>query len=223
MWKLVLAALALSASIGSLRTNAQTQITLIANTSGNFTFTPTGPLGAENYTLSSNISGKALGTGGLLSNLDNYSITGSPVILTLDLPFNPPTQHAEYDATGMLDLKITDPSMGNAVVLEGMLSLVDLVQNSISGQTNTSLVANLTSITGPLWAPFAPEPGVIQLTLDLTNAGFLPHPGLGTPSPQTADLLTSSITPAPEVASILLFGTGLLFIGKMLRRKQLAT
>jgi len=170
------------------------------------------------------IAGTTTGNGDLLGTNGYYSITGGPVTLTLGNFLT--NVFADYNAAGTLSFSDTTGSGGaGTVLLAGTLSLVDLAQTFSTGVTDTSLAANVTITGGSLMAPgepYANGDGIGQLTLNLSGLGYLPTSAGGTASLSVGTLNPATIDPAPELNSMLLFGTGLVVFGAILRRRLVA-
>jgi hypothetical protein len=213
---IALAALTLAITLSSSSAKAQTGLTLSANSSGTITFAANG----ASVTMSS-LAGSVTGSGALTGTNGFYSISGPSVTLTLISSL--PTVFAEYNASGIVNFDIsTGPGGSGTTLLKGTLSLVDLEQASSIGITDPVLNANLTVTGGSLSGagePFAlgAGSGVGVLTLDLSGVGYLP-----TSSGGRAALESGSFDPTPEPTSMLLFGSGVLAFGIILRRRLIA-
>ena len=104
-------------------------------------------------------------------------------------------------------------------LLMGNLSLVDLVQAFSSGMTNTSALTDMTITGGSLNGNYPGNTGISQLTINLTGLGFLP--GLGSAMATSLRGATLDAVVVPEPISMLLFGSGLILFGIILRRRHL--
>jgi hypothetical protein len=191
---------------------AQTQILLGASTSGDVSFAPTGS-GNVNMQFVS-VQGAATGEGGLASISGTYSFTdASPSGVGLTLVSSTPPS-ALYDATGTIDFSITS---GANLLLQGNMDLIDVDQVFSNLYTDSSVVGNVT-ITGGSDANLflTSEAGTSGLTINLGGGVFLPTLSSST----TGSISNGFIDPTPEPASMLLFGTGLLAVAGILRRKR---
>jgi hypothetical protein len=162
------------------------------------------------------VSGTAAGLGGLLGTTGYYTVIGS-VPLTLGTNFTSPFDFADYTGSGTLDFSIGS-TPGGTNLLDGTLSLLDFVQVSSTGMTNVTKATDITITSGSLAGDFPGSAGISQLTLNLGGL-FLPSLGMGTTVAEklaggTLDALTT-----PEPRSMLLFGSGLVLFGIILRRR----
>jgi len=210
----VLSVLALGITFGSMTASAQTAISLGTSTTKGVTFTP---IGGGSLSMGAAIFGTAAGQGGLLGTTGFYSLsTPSPVMLTLGPSFGP--LFADYAASGTLNFEITTLSGGMGTdLLKGSLSLIDLVQLTSSGYTNTSALADITLTGGTLESDFPGKTGIGQLTINLSGLGFLPSLTGATATNLRNGALDT--LPTPEPWSMLLYGSGLVLIGFALRRR----
>jgi hypothetical protein len=209
----VLSVLALALLFGSMPASAQTGISLSPSSTSAITFTSTG---GGDLSLAAGVFGTAAGQGALLGNNGFYTLSGGPVALTLVNSFG--TVFADYTASGLLNFDITTKSGGmGSPLLTGTLSLVDLIQGGSTGLTNTSAVADVTITGGSLSSDYPKASGIAQLTINLAGLPFLPTLS----GAMSTKLGTSSIDPlpTPEPWSMLLYGSGLILIGFVLRRR----
>jgi hypothetical protein len=98
--------------------------------------------------------------------------------------------------------------------LSGTLALVNLGQSGSSGTLNTNFQANLTGLSGSLASLFTSSGGRANISLDLSTST-----DLSTLTSATGSIDHGSISQTPEASSMLLFGSGLLMAGGILRRK----
>lgn len=210
---IVLLVLALGVTIGSMTASAQTGIALSTSSTSGITFTPTG---GGNLSMAAGVFGSAAGLGGLLGTTGFYSLSGAPVVLTLGPHLSP--FFADYSASGTLSFMITSMPGGMGTdLLKGTLSLVDFVQALSTGMTNTSAVADMTITGGTLMGDYPGSTGVSQLTINLAGLGFLPN--LMGAKATNLKGATLDALPTPEPWSMLLYGSGLVLFGIILRRR----
>jgi hypothetical protein len=210
---LVLSVLALTATFGSMTARAQTAISLNTSTTKGITFTST-TMG--NLMMGAALFGTAAGQGGLLGTTGFYSLnTPSPVTLTLGPSFSP--FFADYTASGTLNFDITSMNGGGTDLLKGTLSLVDLVQITSSGFTDTSVLTNIILTGGTLESSFPGGGAIGQLTINLAGLGFLPSLSGAISTNLRHGSIEALATPEPW--SMLLYGSGLVLIGFVLRRR----
>jgi hypothetical protein len=209
----VLFVLVLAVTFGSMNASAQTGIALSTSSTSGITFTPEC---GGNLSLKTDVSGSAAGLGGLLGTFGFYALSGAPVVLTLGSSLSP--LFADYSASGTLNFEITSKAGGMGTdLLMGTLTMVDLVQIASSGVTNTSVGADMTITGGSLIGDYPGKTGVSQLTINLAGLGFLPN--LSAAMATKLGGATLDALPTPEPWSMLLYGSGLLVIGFVLRRR----
>jgi hypothetical protein len=209
----VLSVLALGITFGSMTTNAQTGIALSTSSTSGITFMSTG---GGNLSMAAGVFGSAAGLGGLLGSTGFYSLSGAPIALTLGPSFSP--IFADYTASGTLNFDITSKPGGLGTdLLMGTLTLVNLVQVTSTGMTNTSGIADLTLTGGTLEGAYPGKTGIAQLTINLAGLGFLPTL-TGAHSTKLGGATLDAL-PTPEPWSMLLYGSGLVLIGFVLRRR----
>jgi hypothetical protein len=209
----VLFVLVLAITFGSMTASGQTGIALSTSSTSGITFTPEC---GTHLSMKTDVSGSAAGLGGLLGTFGYYALSGAPVVLTLGSSVSP--LFADYSASGTLNFEITSQPGGMGTdLLMGTLTLVDLVQIASSGVTNTSLGADMIISGGSLIGDYPGKTGVSQLTINLAGLGFLP--GLSTAMATKLGGATLDALPTPEPWSMLLYGSGLVLIGFVLRRR----
>ena len=209
----VLSVLALAVMFGSMPANAQTGIALSMSSTSGITFMSTG---GGNLSLAAGVFGSAAGLGGLLGQTGFYSLSGAPIALTLVASF--PTIFADYSASGTLNFEITSKPGGMGTdLLMGTLKLVDLAQTFTTGKTNSTAVADMTITGGTLKPDYPGSTGISQLNINLAGLGFLPTLSGAKSTKLTGATLDA--LPTPEPWSMLLYGSGLVLIGFVLRRR----
>jgi hypothetical protein len=209
----VLSVLALGVMFGSMPANAQTGIALSTSSTSGITFMSTG---GGNLSLAAGVFGSAAGLGGLLGSTGFYSLSGAPIALTLVTGTSP--IFADYSASGTLNFEITSMPGGLGTdLLMGTLQLIDLVQVTATGFTNTSAVADMTITGGTLQSSYPGSTGISQLSINLAGLGYLPALSGAKSTKLTGATLDA--LPTPEPWSMLLYGSGLVLIGFVLRRR----
>jgi PEP-CTERM motif len=149
-----------------------------------------------------------------------YSISGTPTInLAAGVP-EPPFWTVSQSAPLTFCFS-QDAGCTGTVYLEGNLQLLNMLNAGTTGAFNYNSTGNLTDLTGlvGLTSEFPGGTGVVNLNFSTHN---MPTLGslLGTTSSKfgTINFLTVSTTPEPT--SMLLFGSGLLALGAILRRRK---
>jgi hypothetical protein len=146
----------------------------------------------------------------------HYTLTGGPVSLT----YNGSGDYTP-SSTPVLDFTLTGTG-GTTGTLTGTVTLVDIQQSGKTGSgqgvgVNTDFETNvtITSATGGM-TQFLNNTGVLNLVLHLSSTGAI-YEITGS---KTASITSGSLTPNPEPASMILFGSGLLALGAAIRRKK---
>jgi len=212
-----LSVLTLAVGFSSLTARASTTgFVLGTGTNGGITFTPTGG-GNQSMSLPVTNTGTATGTDSLLRTNGFYFLDGGPVALKNVAADNIPPIIAYFTASGALNFEIDSNSADTGTdILLGTLTLVDLTQFGAAGVTNlfATVDMNITGGTAQAQAAFGGK-GIARFIIDLTATGYLPT----ATGPTTATFQSGSFDVAPEPTSMLLFGSGLLTIAVMLRRR----
>lgn len=213
----VLAVLTLAVVLGSVTASAQTGISFSTSSTSGITFTPAG---SGNLSMLVAVDGSAAGTGALLGTTGFYSLTAAiPVALLLGPSFSP--FFAAYTASSTLNFDITSGMGGSGTdLLKGTLSLLSFAQAFSTGMTNPSGLVDITITGGTLQSFYSGSNGVSQLTIELAGLGFLPN--LSGPMATNLEGGTLDALPTPEPSSMLLYGTGFLLFGTILRRRLLS-
>jgi hypothetical protein len=212
LW-VVFSVLTLGVMFGSMPANAQTGIALSTSSTNGITFMSTG---GGNLSMAAAVFGSAAGLGGLLGTTGFYTLSGAPITLTLGPSFSP--IFADYNASGTLNFEITSKPGGLGTdLLMGTLTLLDLVQITHTGMTNTDGVADMTITGGTLKGDYPGSTGISQVTINLAGLGFLPS--LSGARSTMLGGATLDALPTPEPWSMLLYGSGLVLIGFVLRRR----
>jgi hypothetical protein len=144
-----------------------------------------------------------------------YTLTGGPVTLTYE-------GGGTYapSSTPVLDFTLTGTG-GTTGTLTGTVTLVDIEQSTggtgrgVGVNTDFATNVTITSATGTM-TQFLNNTGVLNLTLRLSSVGAI----FDISGSKTASITSGSLTPNPEPASMILFGSGLLALGAAIRRKK---
>ena len=195
--------------------SAQDQITLNGTASGAITFTGAGSgSGGSNLTMSLGsctlgshcITGTATGTGSL-SSTGSYELSGGPLSLTSVSP-------GSWNVSGILNFAYFN---GGTNLLSGTLNLLNFTQVGSLGLFNDTLTANLTGLSGSLASSIGSS-AITDITIVIRNGVNLS--GLGNGANASASISSGEIfLPTPEPGSMVLFGSGLVAVGSMLRRR----
>ena len=163
---------------------------------------------------------------GSLSSSGNFDITSTAGSITLA---NTSTAGLySVTSTAPINFNLTGSANGQSgTLLTGSLNLVNFYQQpgptngsgSMVGSFNANMQANMTVTGGLLASAFSNAQAVLQLNVQFT-APIAISTLEGTNGSLVAQLISSSITPTPEPSSLLLFGSGLLMLGGVLRRRM---
>ncbi len=199
MRKLFLVMAVLAFVFASRTADAQSTLTLGIRSSGTITFTAVGG-GAVKMKVASESGPGSLGTGVLVGGT-SYTLVSGTVLLT---PIGPPG--GAYSASGTFVFELN-----SGTLLTGTLSLGSVAQ--AGNGLLTFGTGNLLITGGSVCSPGCPGPADVTLTIKLTSA--LP---LHT---ETGHIVAGfvDIPATPEPSSMLLFGTGFLAFGAILRRR----
>jgi hypothetical protein len=173
--------------------------------------------GGGNWTLTwGALTGTAQGYGIYASGPAAYSITGTGVTINGTLTSSSPTQ-ASWSVTQSAPLSFSYGPSGS--LLAGNLQLVNLSVSGLTGNFDTTLTVNLTSLTGSLASSFTSAGGVVTLTLQFPSSA-LALDSLASGATLSALLSSGEIIQTPEPVSMLLVGSGLLSLGALVRRRR---
>ncbi len=163
------------------------------------------------------LSGTGAGTGLLLSGPAAWSITSAQNSLFISETITPgvfstsgPAVSFCYGGTGTC----------NGSLLTGNLTLEALqqVSGTKTGEFNTFQLANLQVTGGSLASVFGGTNGVATISLKFAGSTDLSLL-FGTTNSVSGPVDHGGIVPSPEPASMALFGSGLLTLGGLIRRK----
>jgi len=196
---------------------AQNEIVL-GGSSATLVFTGTG---GGNWSLNwGTVGGTAAGYGIFTSGPAPYSITepaGTSITGTLT---SSNATSATWNISQSNPLKFSFGTGGS--LLTGNLELVSLQvtgASSKTGNTDTTLVVDMTNLGGSLAHLFSSGGAVVQLTFHFTGTA-LSLDSLASNSKMNATFAGGELFQTPEPTSMLLVGSGLLMLGVMVRRRH---
>lgn len=216
---------------GKTRLAAQSGISLEGGAGQSVTFTGQGSgTNTIGVTLGSCTSGSCSLTGtesgsGSLSSSGTFDITSAANSIMLT-PSSSTSGLYAVSASSPINFSLTGTAGGQSgTLLSGTLNLVDFYQQpgpgnsgSMIGSFNASMTANMTISGGIFASQFSSAGAVAQLNVQF-NSPVAISTLEGTNLSQVSTMISSSITPTPEPSSLLLFGSGLLMLGGVLRRR----
>jgi hypothetical protein len=202
---------------------AQNLINLLGGSSNAVTFT--GGETSGTWTLSLGTTGTLSGTGsgsGIL-NFSSLYPNSAPYSIT-----QPTGTTVTGTKTGANTWSITQNnpllfSLGTGgSLLTGNLELVNLAITGKTGQFDTTLVVDLTNLSGSLASLITSAGGEAQLTIRYSGSGdFLTAlESLGSGQTLSTALDGGKICANPEPASMFLVGTGLVMLGGLVHRRR---
>jgi|GEM_PF-3554806 len=219
---MVMTVLALVLGVGAMTASAQTSITLGFGTGDSVIFTSNGNGSSASVKAGScSVGGNCISgqTTGISPNGTNatgkyYALDFTPAAITVTKSGGGFT----LSQTGSIAFTMGTAS-GGSDLLTGTLTLVSFGTVGSTGVFNDSFVANLV-ITGGSWASqYSAAGGIIQLVINVSSGQVTTVIGQPAGSTLTSTYSKGSLDPTPEPASMLLFGTGILLIGGIVRRR----
>ena len=191
----VSAFLTLAVTFGSMTVSASNStVTLSAPTTGNITFS--GNNGSPIMTITGPLSGIALSGTGALASATSFTLSGGSIVFTKE-----PGHPGDYASAGTLTFLLN-----NGTLLTGTLSNITLDQHGkmvvLAGTLNGEQVSMIIDLQ--FGTPLSKLKGPHSTELGAFSAGEA----------------ASSVTPEP--GTMLLFGSGLLLVAGVLRRKLIA-
>jgi hypothetical protein len=211
--------LALCLAFGCATTQAQTTISLVGGSCNScFQFAVAGTSLSMTMSPSSTSSfAVATGTGPAIPTLTLFTLSEtSPILMT----YMGGGLYSAASGSGAFDIAL---AMGS-FTLDGILSIQNLSVSTNSGTFNTTVNANF-DITG---GSYCSEPGAVcgpgagygKVVLTIgAMVPPIPNGGLGGLSPSSIVIPAGNLAATPEPTSMLLFGSGLLVLGGVLRRR----
>jgi hypothetical protein len=192
---IILALLTLAVTFSSMTVSASNStVTLSAPTTGNITFS--GNNGSPIMTITGPLNGMALNGSGALASATSFTLSGGPIVFTEE-----PGDPGDYASTGTLTFLLN-----NGTLLTGTLSNIALDQHGkmvvLTGTLNGEQVSMIVDVQ--FGTPLSKLKGPHSTELGAFSAGEA----------------ASSVTPEP--GTMLLFGSGLLLVAGVLRRKLIA-
>jgi len=155
----------------------------------------------------------------------HYDITGSPTITLTLANLSAGTWTASQTSPLTFSFCSTTGchGLGNVVYLTGNLQLVDLVQTpgGNTGTFNYTGTENLTDLSGTLASSFGSS-GVLSLNLQFSSRKNIESLLNDTNKITGVRIGSGTVDPTPEPSSMLLFGSGFLAFGAILRRRLMA-
>jgi hypothetical protein len=219
---MVITVLALVLGVGAMTASAQTSITLGFGTGDSVIFTSNGNGSSASVKAGScSVGGNCISgqTAGMSPNGTSavgkyYALDFTPASITVTKVGSGFT----LSQSGSIAFTLGTAS-GGSDLLTGTLTLVSFGTVASTGVFNDDFVANLV-ITGGTWASqYSPAGGIIQLVIKVTSGQVTTLMGQPLGTTMTAAYSKGSLDPTPEPASMLLFGTGILLIGGIVRRR----
>jgi hypothetical protein len=192
---IILALLTMAVTFSSMTVSASNStVTLSAPTTGNITFS--GNNGSPIMTITGPLNGMALNGSGALASATSFTLSGGPIVFTEE-----PGDPGDYASTGTLTFLLN-----NGTLLTGTLSNIALDQHGkmvvLTGTLNGEQVSMIVDVQ--FGTPLSKLKGPHSTELGAFSAGEA----------------ASSVTPEP--GTMLLFGSGLLLVAGVLRRKLIA-
>src|ERR1700682_6550821 len=208
-----LALLVLSVAVGATSASAQSITTLGTATASTVSFTTS--MGTTGMAVVATTGPAGFPVGPDLSTVTSWSLAPGSLTITPNLTVN-----GAYMVSGTLNFTLKDAA--SSTVLTGTLSFPSADLSLKTSGDELTLNANLSITGGSICTsnPSACASGAqnsVQLTVLLSN-----DHAMGRFASGHATIGKSSALVTPEPTSMLLFGTGLLAFGGILRRKLLA-
>jgi PEP-CTERM motif len=223
----VMAALGIAFLVGSTTATAQSTINLLGSAS-TLVFTgesSSSQIGFAFGNVCPNSASICKASQGSING--HYDITGTPTI-TLTLTSMAAGQWS-VGQTAPLTFSFCSNAdckgVTNVTYLSGDLQLVDIVQSpgAKTGQFNYTGTENLTMLTGTEASTFGSSGGVLMLNLIFSSKVNLESLlNSDTATIKGVKIGSGTVAPTPEPSSMLLFGSGFLAFGAILRRRLTA-
>jgi hypothetical protein len=189
------AVLTLAVAFGTMTASASnSSVTLSAPTTGNISFSANN--GSPIMTITGPLNGMALNGAGALASATSFSVSGGPLVFT-KVPGDP----GDYASTGTLTFMLN-----NGTLLTGTLSNITLDQHGkmvvLAGTLNGAQVSMIIDLQ--FGTPLSKLKGPHSSELGAFSAGEALN------------------TVTPEPGTMLLFGSGLVLVAGVLRRRLIA-